>query len=115
MAVDPAHSGARLSHQQHGHRSREKTEGTSKIVTFRQTKPLPSYLVALAVGPFEYVNAGTAGKNKVPVRIVVPKGRSNQAKYAAEITAAIITHHEEYFGVDYPYDKADQVSVPESR
>ncbi|MGA7414615.1 MAG: M1 family metallopeptidase [Bryobacteraceae bacterium] len=89
----------------------EKTEGTSKIVTFRQTKPLPSYLVALAVGPFEYVNAGTAGKNKVPVRIVVPKGRSNQAKYAAEITAAIITHHEEYFGVDYPYDKADQVAI----
>jgi cytosol alanyl aminopeptidase len=91
----------------------EKTEGGSKIVAFRQTKPLPSYLVALAVGPFEYVNAGTAGKNRVPVRIVVPKGRSNQAKYAAEITAAIITHHEEYFGVDYPYDKADQVSVPD--
>jgi alanyl aminopeptidase len=74
---------------------------------------LPSYLVALAVAPFEYVDAGTAGKNKVPVRIVVPKDRSNQAKYAAEITAAIITHHEEYFGVDYPYDKADQVSIPE--
>jgi aminopeptidase N len=59
------------------------------------------------------VDAGTAGKNKVPVRIVVPKDRSNQAKYAAEITAAIITHHEEDFGVDYPYDKADQVSIPE--
>jgi alanyl aminopeptidase len=91
----------------------EKTDGISKIVTFRQTKPLPSYLVALGVGPLEYVDAGTAGKNKVPVRIVVPKGRSREAKYAAEITAAIITHHEEYFGVDYPYDKADQVSMPE--
>ena len=89
----------------------EKTDGISKIVTFRQTKPLPSYLVALGVGPLEYVDAGTAGKNKVPVRIVVPKGRSKEAKYAVEITAAIITHHEEYFGVDYPYDKADQVSI----
>jgi len=91
----------------------EKTDGNSKIVTFRQTKPLPSYLVALGVGPLEYVDAGTAGKNKVPVRIVVPKGRSKEAKYAAEITAAIITHHEEYFGVDYPYDKADQVAMPD--
>jgi aminopeptidase N len=30
--------------------------------------------VAFAVGPFEYVNAGVAGKNRVPVRIVTPKG-----------------------------------------
>jgi cytosol alanyl aminopeptidase len=89
----------------------EKTDGSSKVVMFRPTKPLPSYLVALAVGPLEYVDAGVAGKNKVSVRIVVPKGRSNQAAYAAGITAGIITHHEEYFGVDYPYDKADQVAV----
>jgi cytosol alanyl aminopeptidase len=90
----------------------EKANGRSKTVTFRTTKPLPSYLVALAVGPFEYVDAGTAGKNKVPVRIVVPKGRSKEAKYAAQITASIITEYEKYFGVDYPYDRADQVSIP---
>lgn len=92
--------------------STDTTEGGVKTYTFKETKPLPSYLVAFAVGPFEYVNAGTAGKNHVPVRIVTPKGRAGEAKYAAEVTATILTRLEEYFRIPYPYEKADQVSVP---
>jgi alanyl aminopeptidase len=83
-----------------------------KTVVFKETKPLPSYLVAFGVGPFEYVAAGTAGKNKVPVRIVVPKGRAAEAEYAAQVTATILTRLEDYFGIPYPYDKADQVAIP---
>jgi len=91
--------------------SEKSTDGV-KTVVFKETKPLPSYLVAFATGPFEYVNAGTAGKNKVPVRIVVPKGKTVEAKFAAEVTAEILTRHEEYFGIPYPYEKADQVAIP---
>ncbi len=90
----------------------DKVKGATRTVTFRETLPLPSYLVALGVGPFEYVDAGKAGRQKVPVRIVVPKGHAAEAKYAAEHTAEIITRHEEYFGMDYPYDKADQLAIP---
>ena len=90
----------------------DKTQGASRTVAFAETKPLPSYLVAFGVGPFEYVDAGTACKKHIPVRIVVPKGRSAQAKYAAEVTPIILTRLEEYFGIPYPYDKADEVSVP---
>ena len=36
-----------------------------KRVVFGQTKPLPSYLIAAAVGPFEVVDSGVAGRNKV--------------------------------------------------
>ena len=92
--------------------STDRTEAGVKTYIFKETKPLPSYLVAFAVGPFEYVDAGVAGRNRVPVRIVTPKGRSGEAKYAAEITATILTRLEEYFGIPYPYEKADQVSVP---
>jgi len=90
----------------------EKSENGVKTYVFRETKPLPSYLVALAVGPFEFVDAGFAGKNRVPVRIVTPKSRADEAKYAAEVTATILTRLEQYFGIPYPYEKADQVSVP---
>jgi len=83
-----------------------------KTVVFKETKPLPSYLVAFAVGPFDFVNAGVAGRNKVPVRIVVPKGEAASAKYAAEVTAPILTRLEDYFGIPYPYEKADQVAIP---
>ncbi|MBZ5581482.1 MAG: M1 family metallopeptidase [Acidobacteriia bacterium] len=90
----------------------ENAAGAVRTVVFRQTKPLPSYLVAFAVGPFEFVDAGYAGKNRVPVRIVTPKGRADEAKYAAEVTATILTRLEDYFGFPYPYEKSDQVAVP---
>src|SRR6185437_329569 len=90
----------------------ESAAGTTKTVVFAETKPLPSYLVAFGVGPFEFVNAGVAGKNHVPVRIVTAKGRANEAEYAAQVTATILTRLEDYFGVPYPYAKADQVAIP---
>ncbi len=90
----------------------ETSEGGTSTYVFRETKPLPSYLVAFGVGPFEFVDAGFAGKNHFPVRIVTPKGRASEARYAAEVTATILTRLEEYFGVPYPYEKSDQVAVP---
>jgi cytosol alanyl aminopeptidase len=90
----------------------EQPRGDRKIYTFKQTKPLPSYLVAFAVGPFDYVSAGTAGSKHAPVRIVTPKGHANEAKYAAEVTATILTRLEDYFGIPFPYEKSDQVAIP---
>ena len=83
-----------------------------KVVKFAATKPLPSYLVAFAVGPFEIVNAGVTGRNRVPVRIITPKGKAVNAKYAAEVTGPIIQQLENYFGIPFPYEKADQVAIP---
>jgi alanyl aminopeptidase len=83
-----------------------------KKVVFAPTRPLPSYLVAVAVGPFDFVDAGKAGKNHIPVRIVAPKGKANQAKYAAEVTATIIDRLENYFGIPFPFDKCDNVAIP---
>ncbi len=83
-----------------------------KMVKFVETKPLPSYLVALSVGDLDLVDAGTAGKKNTRIRIAVPRGRATEAKYAAETTPAILNLLEDYFGIPYPYDKLDQVAVP---
>ena len=90
----------------------EKVEGDYKIVQFAETKPLPSYLIALGVGPFEAVDAGTAGKNHTPVRIIVPRGRSAEARFAKEVSPQIINELESYFGIPYPYEKFDCIDVP---
>ena len=86
--------------------------GGMKKVVFAPTKPLPSYLVALAVGPFDVVDAGRAGRNHIPVRIITPKGKGFEAKYAAEITGTLIDRLEKYFGIPYPYEKMDSVAIP---
>src|SRR5262249_7971198 len=83
-----------------------------KVVTFGETKPLPSYLVAVGVGPYEVVDAGRTGRNRTPVRIIVPRGKSAEARYAAEVSPVILELLEQYFVIPYPYEKLDVLTVP---
>ena len=86
-------------------------EGGKKRVEFARTRPLPSYLVAFAVGPFDFVDAGKT-KSGVPVRIVVPKGRAAEAAWAAKTTPHMIDALEEWFGTPFPYEKLDALVLP---
>jgi len=79
---------------------------------FAKTKPLPTYLVALAIGPFDVVDGGTAGKNATPIRFLAPKGRGNEARFAKEATPRILEMLEDYFGSPYPFEKLDSVALP---
>lgn len=81
------------------------------IFRFNETKPLPSYLVAFAVGPIEAVDAGKT-KGGVPLRILVPRGRGDEAAYAAKVTVEIVNALEDYFGVPFPYEKLDSIFIP---
>ncbi|HEY6842245.1 MAG TPA: M1 family metallopeptidase, partial [Chthoniobacterales bacterium] len=83
-----------------------------KTVQFAQTKPLPSYLVALAVGPMDIIPAGHAGANNTEIRIITPKGHIPEAKYTAADTPDIVNLLEKYFGIPYPYEKLDEVAIP---
>jgi cytosol alanyl aminopeptidase len=90
----------------------DTVSGDTRTITFRQTKPITSYLLAFAVGPFEFVPAGATSRSKTPIRIVVPRGRTAEAKYAAEVTGEILSRLETYFGIPFPWGKSDQVAVP---
>lgn len=92
--------------------SEQDEAGELKTVRFAESKPLPSYLVAIAVGPFDVVEGGHAGRNKVPLRILVPRGRKSDAAWATEVTPKILDALEGYFGVPYPYEKLDQATIP---
>ncbi len=83
-----------------------------KRVHFAPTKPLPSYLVAFGVGPYDFVDARPAGVNKIPMRVYVPKGRAAEAAYAARTSPEILETLEAYFGVPYPYEKLDMLAIP---
>ncbi len=84
----------------------------TKSVRFAETKPLPSYLVAFAVGPFDVVPTAPIGRNHRPGNIIVPRGRASEAAYAASVTPKLIELLESYFGTPYPYEKLDQIVVP---
>ncbi|HEX8983797.1 MAG TPA: M1 family aminopeptidase, partial [Bryobacteraceae bacterium] len=92
--------------------SESDEEGGMKVVRFAETRPLPSYLLAMAAGPFEAVDAGTSGKGHIPLRIITARGMAAQARYAAEVTPRILDALENYFGIPYPYTKLDSIAVP---
>jgi alanyl aminopeptidase len=87
--------------------------GAMHQVEFARTKPLPSYLIAFGVGPFDVVDAGKT-KSGVPVRIVTLAGRSADAAWAAKATPKILDLEEEWFGIPYPYEKADMLTIPQT-
>ena len=89
---------------------RESPSGRVKTVRFAQTKPLPSYLIAIAVGPFESVPIEGLG---MPGRVITVRGAAGMAAEAVRVTPGIIRSLERYFGRPYPYEKLDLIAAPE--
>ncbi|TPW08265.1 MAG: putative M1 family peptidase, partial [Alphaproteobacteria bacterium] len=86
--------------------------------TYRTTLPLPTYLIAFAVGPYEVVDGPVLApnairKHPVPLRGVAAKGKGQQTRFALANTAKIIEYFETYFDTAYPYDKLDFIAAPE--
>lgn len=83
-----------------------------KAVRLAPTRPLPSYLVAFVVGPFELVDGGEGGRAHTRIRFIVPRGRARETRYAREVTPKIVALLEDYFDMPYPYGKLDVAVVP---
>jgi len=81
-----------------------------KTVTFKRTPPLPSYLLAIAVGPFEYTPVPGL---KVPTRIVTCQGEKRLTGASVQSTPRLLAGPERWFGIPYPFEKLDIVAVPE--
>ena len=89
-----------------------------KVVHFAPTKPLPTYLLAFAVGDFDVVEwqdlpATDIRPRPLPLRGIAVKGKGDQLDYALEGTNAIVTALESYFGTPYPWAKLDILAVPD--
>jgi len=86
---------------------------------FETTRPMPTYLLAFAVGPYDVVDFGMIPANnirdrEVHLRGLTARGLGPRIEYALENTDGILTELEEYFGTPYPYRKLDIIAVPES-
>jgi alanyl aminopeptidase len=87
------------------------SEANGKRTTvFAATRPLPSYLLAVAVGPFEAV---TIPGTSIPTRIISVKGQKALTVDAVAMTPPVLAALEKYFGRRYPYEKLDLIGVPE--
>lgn len=88
---------------------------TSKKVTFCKTPLMSTYLLAWAVGDFEYIQGFTEDlyfDNKpLPVSIYTTKGYTKEAQFALEIAPKIVDLFSKVFQVKYPLPKLDLIAV----
>ncbi|GAB4124422.1 MAG: M1 family metallopeptidase [Rhodothalassiaceae bacterium] len=85
---------------------------------FETTPPLPTYLIAFAVGPLDVVAWEDLPPTEVrdrplPLRGVATRGKGKDLSYALENSRVIIEALESYFDVAFPYPKLDIIAVPD--
>lgn len=83
-----------------------------KAVQFAVTQPLPSYLVAFAVGPWQIADLGRAGSRPTPLRLIAPRGHASQLAFAAHAFPELFAQEGRWFDIGYPFAKLDQIAIP---
>jgi len=83
---------------------------TMKTVVFSETAPIPSYLIAIAVGEFDTVDIPGMS---IPGRVVTTPGKKHLTKLAVESTPKLVAGLENYFDSNFPYQKLDLIATPE--
>lgn len=73
-------------------------------------KPLATYLAAFTVGEYDATEPETVAG--IPTRVLVGKGKLEQARFAQDVTRNILPALSDYFDQPYPFAKLDQVAVP---
>jgi alanyl aminopeptidase len=97
---------------------KDEAAGAQTKTTFSTTKPLPTYLLAFIVGPFDVVVGGDVApafdrKGPLPVRAITVKGKGALVQQSVREAMKVIALEERTFGIGYPYDKLDVVAVPD--
>ena len=84
--------------------------GDKHTVKFATTAKMSSYLAALVVGNFEYVEGSADG---IPIRVYSTPGKKEMGKFALDAAEYIVGYYDKYFGIKYPYGKLDLIGLPD--
>jgi len=89
----------------------EELEGHHRKVRFAETEVLPSYLVALVVGPLVSTAEETAAG--IPVRTWCLEEKQALLGFGQQTALAVLPRLQDYFGLPYAFGKLDQVGIPD--
>jgi aminopeptidase N len=84
--------------------------GDRHTVRFATTPKMSSYLAALVVGNFEYIEGEADG---IPIRVYSTPGKKEMGKFALETAEHVLSYYDKYFNIKYPYGKLDLIGLPD--
>jgi aminopeptidase N len=88
----------------------KKLENSKKLVRFKQTPKMCTYLLYFGVGEFEMLQDNFNG---YLVRVLTTPGKAEYGKFAMDIAGKSLKFCEEYTDIKYPLSKCDLIGVPD--
>ncbi|XP_049361038.1 aminopeptidase M1 [Solanum verrucosum] len=89
----------------------EKVTGNLKTVHYQESPIMSTYLVAIVVGLFDYVEDHTS--DGIPVRVYCQVGKANQGNFALHVAVKTLPLFKEYFAAPYSLPKLDMIAIPD--
>ncbi|KAL9313154.1 hypothetical protein ACSQ67_018606 [Phaseolus vulgaris] len=89
----------------------EITNGNLKTVSYQESPIMSTYLVAVVVGLFDYVEDHTS--DGVKVRVYCQVGKANQGKFALDVAVKTLDLYKSYFATPYSLPKLDMIAIPD--
>jgi len=86
-------------------------DATCKVVKFATTPIMSTYLVAIVVGEFDYIE--DKSDEGIVCRVYSPLGKKEQGRFALECAVRSLTSYSKFFNVPYPLAKYDMIAIPD--
>ncbi|XP_047317698.1 aminopeptidase M1 [Impatiens glandulifera] len=91
--------------------SKERVNGHTKTVSYQESPIMSTYLVAVVVGLFDYVEDHTS--DGVKVRVYCQIGKASEGRFALNVAVKTLDLYKEYFAVPYSLPKLDMIAIPD--
>lgn len=84
-------------------------DGDLKVVKFDRSPIMSSYLLAIVVGEFDYIEAKS--EDGVLVRVYTPLNKQKQGTYALDVAVKVLPYYKNYFNIGFPLPKLDLIAI----
>ncbi|PPR91700.1 hypothetical protein GOBAR_AA28977 [Gossypium barbadense] len=89
----------------------EELNGNLKTVYYQESPVMSTYLVAVVIGLFDYIEDHTP--DGIKVRVYSQVGKANQGKFALHVALQTLGFYKDYFQMPYSLPKLDMVAIPD--
>ena len=89
----------------------DASDPSLKVVMFGTSPIMSTYLVAITVGEFDYIE--DKSEEGILCRVYSPLGKKEQGRFALECAVKSLTFYSKFFSVPYPLKKYDMIAIPD--
>ncbi|GMI84345.1 AMINOPEPTIDASE M1, aminopeptidase M1 [Hibiscus trionum] len=89
----------------------ELNNGNLKTVYYQESPVMSSYLVAVVIGLFDYIEDHSS--DGIKVRVYSQVGKADQGKFALNVALQTLGFYKDFFRMPYSLPKLDMVAIPD--